>query len=244
MPVLRPVPRAATAAEFAAHVRERTPAVYHIEGSSEAEWRSQLERHGAGRSFPVRFPTRAAATSAPYLSFVAYCWASFKANFWRRRMTLAEAASAGAKRWMVSGIDQRVEAGGAVELAPLAALDALMPAEARTTATGCWISSAGCATGLHWDSFGPHNFHLQVCVAAALFLSFACSTDRHRLLHLQVCGSKHFVLFDSSQAAALYCYGGLRYLLRFAAAVDFERPDLGRFPRYASAQGLEARRRR
>ena len=210
---MRTVAEATSAAEFANHVRARTPAVLHVEGSSEVEWRAQLERYAKGRRFPVRFPIRAEPTSAPYKAFVAYVWASFKAHYWHPRMTLAEAASA-APRWMVSGIDQHLSL-TSPELAPLAALDALMPADARSTATGCWISGADCATGLHFDSFGPHNFHLQVC------------------------GSKRFVLYENSQAASLYCYGGFKYLLRFAAAVDFERPDHQRFPRFASAQGME-----
>lgn len=215
------VPTAATLDELAAHVHARTPAVYHIAGATEEEWRSQLEQHAGSHAFPVRLlgarRDAEAGAEAPYVALARYLWASFKTSVVQRRMTLAEAARV-APRWMVSGVDQRLEGSLAPapgQLMPLDALDELMPADARTTATGCWISSAGCATGLHWDSFGPHNFHLQVC------------------------GSKRFVLYENAQAPNLYCYGGFKYLLRFAAAVDFERPDLRRFPRFASARGME-----
>ena len=82
-------------------------------------------------------------------------------------------------------------------------------------ATGCWISSAGCETGLHWDAFGPHNFHL-------------------------VSGEKEVFVAAPDQSEALYCGGGPRYLTRFVGVVDPMRPaDLERL-QYAECRGLRA----
>ena len=86
-----------------------------------------------------------------------------------------------------------------------------------TAATGCWISSAGCETGLHWDAFGPHNFHFLVS------------------------GEKEVFVAAPDQSEALYCGGGPRYLTRFVGVVDPMRPvDLERFPKYAECRGLRA----
>ena len=97
------------------------------------------------------------------------------------------------------------------------ALDSIMPTDATTAATGCWISSAGCETGLHWDAFGPHNFHFLVS------------------------GEKQVFVAAPDQSEALYCGGGPRYLTRFVGVVDPMRPvDLERFPKYAECRGLRA----
>ena len=97
------------------------------------------------------------------------------------------------------------------------ALDSIMPTDATTAATGCWISSAGCETGLHWDAFGPHNFHFLVS------------------------GEKEVFVAAPDQSEALYCGGGPRYLTRFVGVVDPMRPvDLERFPKYAECRGLRA----
>ena len=125
-------------------------------------------------------------------------------------MTLREAA-ASAARWVVSGISLSTPA----SVSALQAVDALTPAGSRVQKTGCWISSAGCTTDLHYDAFGPHNIHLLLA------------------------GRKRALLFAFDQAPHLYCYGGPRYLTRYAAAVDAARPDLSRFPEYAHAVGLE-----
>lgn len=139
------------------------------------------------------------------------CAQAFVGARWRRKLTLEQAAASGA-RWSVSGIDVHAPSGSAA----MEALDELMPGGAERHVTGCWISSVGNDTPTHYDAFGPHNIHL------------VCS------------GEKAACIFAPAEAERLYCYGGPRYLTRYAAGVDPSRPDMRRFPKYAEVCGLQA----
>ena len=214
-PQLAPVPCATSTEEFLDYVARREPAVYRIAGGSEASWRREIEAALGQTTLPVRAEATPAADFAPkaYHQFWGYLRASIAAQT-SQRMTLADARQQSTEqhqRWMISGIDASLpeSARSAVQ-----ALDALMPRGCVAQKTGVWISSAGCATPLHWDAFGPHNFHMLLC------------------------GRKRLDLFAHAEATNLYCYGGLRYVTRFAAAVDCGRPDLRRYPLYAGAKGL------
>jgi hypothetical protein len=193
-----------------AFVRERKPAVYRLPGS-EREWLQQIEQSVGERKLPVRILSQSRRPSKPYEEFWGYIRSSFAALA-LRRITLKEAQQL-QPRWMVSGIDLAIDG---CEMQAMRQLDSLMPAGSVTKKTGCWISSAGCSTPIHWDAFGPHN------------------------LHVLLAGRKRVHLFAHAEAPRVYCYGGPRYVTRFAAAVDVARPDEGRFPEYARAEGLVA----
>ena len=219
---LSPLPRAATRAEFDAAVREQRPVVLSLPPAEVTAWAADFDARyrgsgsgasGVARRLPVRLqPPRAVRPPRTYALFYGYLRDALFANYLRRPLTLAEAGACGSP-WMVSGIDLRASEGDGGSA--MRVLDELMPGGSRTVATGCWLSSRDCATGLHYDAFGPHNFHLLVR------------------------GKKCVHLFPHGEGHHLYGLGGLRYATRFVGAVDPSRPDYDRFPAYARATGYE-----
>ena len=215
-PILAPLPRVHSANEFLECVRRREPVLFRVDDVQESAWSLELEVSLRGMALPIRISNPAKPEDPPprpYKQFWGYLWASVNA-YTLQRMTLADVrALAGDLCWMVSGIDAALPASVS---SVLCKLDTLTPEGSVTKKTGCWISSGGNTTPLHWDAFGPHN------------------------LHMLLCGCKHLDLFEHSEASHLYCYGGPRYFSRFAAAVDVARPDLERYPEYAKARGYSA----
>eukprot|EP00966_Prymnesium_polylepis_P274184 6334230-Prymnesium_polylepis.1 len=211
-PLLTPIARASTRAEFDAHVRRRRPVILSLDAAKAAAWATEVAGGLEGRPLPARLlpAENRAATLPPYARYFAELCAFTKLTV--RKLTLQQCTASG-QRWMVSGIHLFAPECSAQVLE---ALDELMPCGSATDDTGCWISSAGCQTDLHYDAFEPDNFHL---VAA---------------------GENEIVLFAPHEAENIYCFGGPRLLTRFAAAVDPFRPDLQRFPLYANATGLRA----
>ena len=198
--------------DFDELVCSRQPVVYRPWRDADVTAMAEnVLQHSLDKRLPSRtFSPRTASSPPPYHEYYDYLWTSLWSNV--RKATIAE-LKASRRPWMISGIDLRAKSGTPV----MAALDALMPEGASEQATGCWLSGIGCATAMHWDAFGPHNFH---------FLAR---------------GEKRLVLFAPEEAANIYCFGGARYLSRFAAAVDPTRPvSLECFPRYAHAAGLTA----
>jgi hypothetical protein len=76
-----------------------------------------------------------------------------------------------------------------------------------------WAGRSGGCTPLHYDTTN----------------NFLC----------QVCGRKRLLLLPPSAFAHVYPYPAT-HPMHFFGMVDVERPDLGRFPAFARAQGLEA----
>ena len=212
-PLLHDIPRVPTRATFDALVQRRQPVILSFSAPQAAAWSDQVIRGLRERQLPACFleGRRSAAAPSPYTSYYTQMRSFMTARF-RRKQTLKECEASG-RRWIVSGIDLETPQG----LDVLDALDGLMPSGCTTDATGCWLSSAGCDTSLHFDAFNPDNFHLVTC------------------------GEKDIVLFPPEEAEKLYCFGGPRYMTRFAAAVDPFRPDMARFPLYGSTtSGLRA----
>jgi hypothetical protein len=211
--------RCETLDELVRHVEARQPAVFHCPIDAEA-WRQSLLQQFGDERLPVRYGGIGARPRSPYARLMRYLIGAMWSTL-GRKATLNQLLGRD-DRWAVSGIDLQSTGststlGGNTVSQVLDALMLVVPRDPdRAEVTGCWLSSAGCVTDLHWDAFGPHNFHLLTA------------------------GSKRAVLFAPSEAARLYCYGGLRYLLRFAAAVDVGEPDLRRFPAFAAARGVEA----
>ena len=209
-PSIGAIPRVESVQDFLEHVTRREPAVIRIQGH-EPLWRQEIEASLWKASLPVRLLPDSLTRPRPYEHFWGYLRASLAAHT-VQRMTLADAQRLRC-RWMVSGIDVGLPGSA---LSAMSELDGLTPSGSVVDKTGCWVSSTGCETPIHWDAFGPHN------------------------LHMVLTGSKRLVLFHPTEAAHVYCYGGPRYITRFAAAVDVARPDLVRFPKYAEANGLSA----
>ena len=212
-PHLGSIERAATRAAFLTLVQQRRPAIYSFSAAQSAAWSDQVIDGLRGTRLPACFPegSRSATAPPPYATFYGQM-RDFMTVSLRRKRTIDDCRASG-RRWIVSGINSETPQGSDV----LGALDELMPSGCTTDFTGCWISSAGCDTSLHFDAFDPDNFHFVAC------------------------GAKEIVLFPPDEAENLYCFGGPRYLTRFAAAVDPFRPDMARFPRYGSVStGLRA----
>ena len=203
------IPRVATRTDFDDHVRRRQPVIYRPWPDVTA-LADDISRSTSGKRLPTQFPPpRPALPQPPFDAFLSYLTSYIGLT---RRLLISE-AKALSERWYISGIDLRCPAAAPA----MDALDSIMPTDATTAATGCWISSAGCETGLHWDAFGPHNFHFLVS------------------------GEKEVFVAAPDQSEALYCGGGPRYLTRFVGVVDPMRPvDLERFPKYAECRGLRA----
>ena len=211
-PSLQPVPRALTRVDFDELVQQRQPVIFSFESARAANWAEQIfaSLHGQPMAALVIDGERPPVAPPAYVSFFGSVYAFIGVSFnFSRKLTIEQAAAAGT-RWIISGIDLEAPAASCA----LGALDELMPTGCTTDTTGCWISSAGCDTKLHFDAFGPDNFHLLTQ------------------------GEKDVVLFSPAEAESLYCFGGPRYFTRFAAAVDPFRPDLRAFPLYGRASGL------
>ena len=190
------IPRAASRVDFDDHVRRRQPIIYRPWASKDVTaLADDISRSTRGKRLPTQFPPpRPALPPPPFDAFLSYMASYIGLT---RRLLISEARAL-SERWYISGIDLRCPAAAPT----MDGLDSIMPTDATTAATGCWISSAGCETGLHWDAFGPHNFHFLVS------------------------GEKEVFVAAPDQSEALYCGGGPRYLTRFVGVVDPMRPCL------------------
>lgn len=194
---------APTLDELVAAVHAREPAVFRLcDESCASDWETELRDALRGLKQPVRYQS-ADNSHRVYRRLFGYACGAWHAMF-GCKSTLDELENLPPHvRWGVSGVDQKEPLGQGGIAACAGALAALNSAlahvpsrDASRDKTGCWLSSAGSVTHLHWDAFGPHNFHLLVA------------------------GRKRALLFPPSEAAAVRCLGGFRYALRFVGAAD------------------------